>query len=104
MTRQDANKIKKILRKENAVFGCTAGYYDGIELRVKVAEFVERSKYEGATIKRTPAEQKRKETLANTGKVLLALSKNGMRPEYRTEQRETSNDLGTYDTRYVIFK
>ena len=104
MTKQEANKIKKILRKENAVFGCTAGYYDGAELRVKVAEFMERSTYEGATITRTPAEQKKRETLANTGKVLLALSKNGMRPEYRTEQRETSNEFGTFDTRYVIFK
>jgi hypothetical protein len=104
MTKQEANKIKKVLRKENAVFGSTAGYYDGIELRVKVAEFIVRSKYEGVTVKGTPAEQKKRKTLANTGKVLMALSRNGMRPEYRTEQRETSNDLGTFDTRYVIFK
>lgn len=104
MTKEQANKIKKVLRKENAVFTSTAGYYDGLELRVKVAEFMEESKYEGVRVTRTPAEQKTKETLEHTIKVLRALERNGLRPEYRTEQRETSDEFGKYDSRYVIFK
>ena len=104
MTAQEAKKIKKVLKKENAVFTSTAGYYDGSDLRVKVTEFIERSKFEGAEITKTPSEQKEKQTRANVIKVLRALEKNGLRPEYRIEQRETSNCYGYYDTRYVIFK
>lgn len=104
MTKQEANKIKKTLRKENAVFTSTAGYFDGNELRVKVIEFCERSTFEGAKITKEINEQKEKQERANIIKVLRALEKNGMRPEYRTEQKETSNALGTWDCRYVIFK
>ncbi len=104
MTKQEANKIKKVLRKENAVFTSTAGYYNSDELRVKVAEFLEESKFEGLKITRTTAEQKGKTTLERTIKVLRALERNGMRPEYRTEQAETSNEYGKFDCRYVIFK
>lgn len=104
MTAQEATKIKKVLRKENAVFTSTAGYYDGNELRVKVAEFIEISKFEGAQITKVTSGQKEKQTRANIIKVLRALEKNGLRPEYRIEQRETSNCYGTFDNRYVIFE
>lgn len=104
MTRQEANKIKKVLRKENAVFGETAGYYDGEELRVKVAQFMETSKYEGVRITKVDNKQKETETRNNIVKVLMALEKNGLRPEYRTEQRDTSTTYATFDTRYVIFR
>lgn len=104
MTAQEANKIKKVLRKENAVFTSTAGYYNGNELRVKVAEFIERSKFDGAQITKVTSEQKEKQTRVNIIKVLRALEKNGLRPEYRTEQRETSDCYGYYDTRFVIFE
>jgi hypothetical protein len=104
MTAQEANKIKKILKKENAVFTSTAGYYDGEELRVKVAEFMEYSKVKGVAITKETNEQKEKKMRENIIKVLRALEKNGLRPEYRTEQRETSDTYGKYDSRYVIFK
>ena len=104
MTKQEANKIKKILKSENAVFTSNAGYYDGIELRVKVANFMESSKYEGVKLDKTPSQQKEKETRARIIKVLRALEKNGLRPEYRTEQRATTDSFATYDCRYVIFK
>ncbi|MBO5953311.1 MAG: hypothetical protein J6Q53_04225 [Oscillospiraceae bacterium] len=104
MTTQEATKIKKVLKKENAVFTATAGYYDGNELRVKVIQFIERSKFEGAKIEKETNEQKGKKTRANIIKVLRALEKNGLRPEYRIEQRETTDAYGTWDCRYIIFK
>ena len=104
MTKDQANKIKKTLRKENAVFTNTAGYYDGEALRVKVTEFIETSTFEGAKVVRVTNEQKEAETRKNIIKVLRALERNGLRPEYRIEQRNTSNQLGTFDCRYVIFK
>jgi hypothetical protein len=107
MTIQEANKIKKILKKENAVF-INAGYYDSgkQELRVKVVQFVERSNFTDHQdlIVRYTSEQKEAKARENIIKVLRALSKNGLRPEYRTEQRETSDCYGTFDSRYVIFK
>lgn len=104
MTNSQANKIKKTLRKENAVFTSTAGYYDGEELRVKVTEFLETSTYKGVKVVRVSSEQKEVKTRENIIKVLRALERNGLRPEYRIEQKNTSNQLGTYDCRYVIFK
>lgn len=104
MTKEQANKIKKTLRKENAVFTDTAGYYDGEELRVKVIQFIETSTYKSAKIVRVSNEQKENKTRENIIKVLRALETNGLRPEYRIEQRNTSNQLGTFDCRYVIFK
>lgn len=104
MTKQEANKIKKVLKKENAVFESTAGYYNGEELRVKVIEFLEYSRFYGIVIEKVTNEQKQKKTIENTIKVLRALERNGLRPEYRTEQRETSNTCGKYDSRYIIFK
>ena len=103
MEKKMADKIKKVLKKENAVFTSTAGYYDGNVLRVKVAQFIETSKFEGATIQRKTNEQKEKETRENIIKVLRALEKNGMRPEYNIEKRDTTNAYGTYDSRYVVF-
>lgn len=104
MTKEQANKIKKTLRKENAVFTDTAGYFDGKELRVKVIQFIETSTFEGLKITKVPNEQKEAETRKNIIKVLRALEINGLRPEYRIEQRNTSNQLGTFDCRYVVFK
>lgn len=103
MTAQEATKIKRILRKENAVFTSTAGYYDGKELRVKVADFMVYSSFTGAEIK-VPDKQKEKEAREHIIKVLRALERNGLRPEYRLEQRETSNTYGRFDSRYIIFK
>ena len=103
MEKKMADKIKKVLKKENAVFTSTAGYFDGAELRVKVAEFIETSKFEGATIKIKTNEQKETEARQNIIKVLRALEKNGMRPEYKIEKRDTANAYGTYDSRYVVF-
>ena len=104
MTKKEADKIKKILRKENAVFTSTAGYFDGKELRVKVAEFVVRSYInKELKISRT-SEQEGLETRTNIIKVLRALEKNGLRPEYRIEQKENNNSYGMFDCRYVVFK
>lgn len=105
MTREQANKIKKILRKENAVFASTAGYFDGKgELRVKVAEYMVYSNFYHAATAQVPDEQKEKETMEHSIKVLRALERNGMRPQYRKEQKEMANDLGKYDCRYLIFR
>jgi hypothetical protein len=101
MTREYANKIKKILRKENAIFTSTAGYYDGKELRVKVAEFLNRS-YLDYFVKMDKKDEK--EVRNRIIKVLRALEKNGLRPEYKIEQRESSNAIGAWDCRYIIFK
>lgn len=61
MTRQEATKIKKILKKENAVFTSTAGYYDGgkKELRVKVVEFLITGYAYGYVPKNETCEQKK---------------------------------------------
>lgn len=106
MTREQANKIKKVLRKENAVFTSTAGYYDGKELRVKAIEFMEKAKAFADIVKVKKIEKTRKdvETRNNIIKILRALEKNGLRPEYRIEQKQTSDCRGIFDTRYVIFK
>ena len=106
MTYQEANKIKKVLRKENAVFESTAGYYDRTNevLRVKVVDFIEKSNFMDAKIVPDSTEQRTKKTRDNIIAVLRALSKNGMRPKYRTEQRQTSNALGAWDSRYIIFE
>ena len=105
MTTQEANKIKRVLRKENAVFTSNAGYHDrNGELRVKVVQFIEASKYEGAKINKQTSDQKEKEARTNIIKVLRALEKNGLRPEYRLEQREVTDNLGTWDCRYLVFK
>jgi len=104
MTREQANKIKKILKKESAVFTDTAGYFDGNELRVKVVEFLEYSKIYDGEITKVPNEKKEKTTMENSIKILRALEKNGLRPQYKKEQRETQNAVGKYDCRYLIFR
>lgn len=104
MTQHEANKIKKVLRKENAVFTSTVGYYNGSELRVKVEEFIERSTFENATPILYSAKEKEKMARDKIIKVLRALEKNGLRPEYRLDQREVRNNYGTWDCRYVVFK
>lgn len=104
MTKLEASKIKKVLRKENAVFTECAGYYNGEELRVKVIEFVETTKFYDTKIDRVPEKQKEIETRENIIKVLRALERNGLRPKYRIEQRQTANAYATYDSRYLIFK
>lgn len=108
MTRQTVKQIKKILKNENV--NVKSFYFDEYidenksVLRVKVAEFLEKSTYYGTPITPVSMEQKRKETQEIIIKVLRALSNNGLRPEYRTEQRTNTNFLGTYDCRYIIFK
>ena len=103
MTEQMVKQIKKILKKENVNVAATYHDRNG-EFRVKVIEFLERSKFEGAVIVPAPIAQRNKETQEIIIKVLRALSNNGLRPDYRTEQRENTNCYGTYDCRYVIFK
>lgn len=103
MTEKEAKKIKSVLKKENAVFTATAGYYDSLnkELRVKVNAFIERSTWAPTPI---PMDERDKLMKENIIKVLRALSKNGLRPEYRKEQRTTTDNYGTWDCRYLIFK
>lgn len=104
MEKKIADKIKKVLKKENVVFVNTAGYYDGAVLRVKIAEFIETSRFEGAIIKRKTDDQKENESRQNIINVLMALEKNGMRPKYKIEQRYTANAYGTFDSRYLVFR
>lgn len=102
MTEQMVKQIKKILKKENVNIVST--YHDrNWGFRVKVTEFIERSNFT-SSIKPTPMDQRKKETQEIIIKVLRALSNNGLRPEYITEQRENTNCYGTFDCRYIIFK
>lgn len=106
MTEQMAKQIKKILKKENV--NVKSFYFDNYTdetkstLRVKVTEFIDHSRY--YTIQPTSMEQRRKETQDIIVKVLMTLSNNGLRPEYKTEQRTNTNNYGTWDCRYIIFK
>ena len=101
MTEQMAKQIKKVLKKENV--NITSFYFDKYQdaskstLRVKVTEYAERGYI-------VPGEQRKKETQDTIIKVLMTLSNNGLRPEYKTEQRTNTNALGTFDSRYIIFK
>jgi hypothetical protein len=103
MTEKMVKQIRKILKKENIQVAATYHDRNG-EFRVKVIDFIERSKMAEAPIVPMDAEQRKKETQKIIIKVLMALSNNGLRPEYRTEQRTNTNDLGTWDSRYIIFK
>lgn len=106
MTEKMAKQIKKILKKENV--NIKSFYFDQYQdenkstLRVKVTEFIEHSK--GYIIQPTSMEQRKKETQDIIIKVLMTLSNNGLRPEYKTEQRTNTNNYGTFDCRYLIFK
>ena len=109
MTEQLAKQIKKILKKENV--SVKSFYFDKYTdetkstLRVKVTEFIERGYFlESGTLKLVSMEQRKKETQDAIIKVLMTLSNNGLRPEYKTEQRTTTNNYGTFDCRYIIFK
>lgn len=102
MTKQKVNEIKKILKKENAEYQATYHDRNG-ELRIKVDEFILTSKL-GWEITLKPLKERETETRTLIIKILRALEKNGLRPEYRLEQRNTSNALGTWDSRYIIFK
>lgn len=107
MTEQMAKQIKKILKKENV--NIKSFYFDQYidesksTLRVKVTEFIDHSRYY-PNVQPTSMEQRRKETQDIIIKVLMTLSNNGLRPEYKTEQRTNTNNLGTWDCRYIIFK
>lgn len=108
MTRKTVNLIKKILKKEN-VKVCSTYFDEYVDesksvLRVKVAEFLDYNKYYDTVIIPKTTKEKDKETQDAIIKVLMALSKNGLRPEYKTEQRTVNNFLGVYDCRYIIFK
>ena len=109
MTKEQANKIKKILKKENV--NVVSFYYDRYQddskstLRVKVTEFIERGYFlESGVLNFVSMEQRKKETQDIIIKVLMTLSNNGLRPEYKTEQRTNTNNYGTFDCRYIIFK
>lgn len=108
MTEKMAKQIKKILKNENVNIVST--YFDRYAddskstLRIKVIEFIESSNYEHITITPISTEQKKKETQDRIIKVLMALSNNGLRPAYKTEQRINSNMLGKFDCRYIIFE
>lgn len=108
MTKKMANQIKKILKKENVKIEsvCFQEYSDESKstLRIKVTEFIERSKYEGVIITPKTMEQRKKETQDKIIEVLRAVSNNGLRPQYTTEQRINSNNFGTWDCRYILFK
>lgn len=102
-----AKQIKKILKKENV--NIKSFYFDQYidesksTLRVKVAEFLDHSKL-NPTVQLISMEQRKKETQDIIIKVLMTLSNNGLRPEYKTEQRTNTNNYGTFDCRYIIFK
>lgn len=103
MTEQMVKQIKKILKKENVKI--EAFYHArNAELRVKVISFVNRSIYGIGVDQLTPTGERNRVTQRCVIDVLRALTKNGLRPEYRTEQRESTNAIGTFDCRYVIFK
>jgi hypothetical protein len=97
------------LKKENV--NIASFYFDKYQdeskstLRVKVTEYVEK----GYLVNQCNAEivsmeQRKKETQDAIIKVLTTLSNNGLRPEYKTEQRTNTNGFGTFDCRYIIFK
>lgn len=109
MTKQMANEIKKILKKENV--NVQSFYFDKYldesksTLRIKVTEYVEKGFLVNyCNAKPVPMEQRKKETQDIIIKVLMTLSNNGLRPEYKTEQRTNTNNYGTFDCRYIIFK
>jgi hypothetical protein len=109
MTEQMAKQIKKILKKENV--NVKSFYFDKYTdetkstLRVKVTEYIERGYYlDRGVAKLVSMEQRKKETQDVIIKVLMTLSNNGLRPEYKTEQRTNTNNYGTFDCRYIIFK
>lgn len=104
-----AKQIKKILKKENV--NVKSFYFDQYTdetkstLRVKVTEYIERGHFLNCgNAKLVPMEQRKKETQDAIIKVLMTLSNNGLRPEYKTEQRTNTNNYGTFDCRYIIFK
>ena len=104
MTEQVIKQIKKALKNENVKV--EAFYFDRAndELRVKVAYFVDKSSFADARIIPTPMAERTRETRDKIISVLRALSKNGLRPAYRTEQRENTDNYGTLDCRYIIFR
>ena len=104
MTEQVSKQIKKALKNENVKV--ESFYFDRAnnELRVKVAQFVDKSGFTDARIIPTPMSERTRETRDKIISVLRALSKNGLRPAYRTEQRENTDNYGTFDCRYIIFR
>ena len=89
MTKTKADEIKKIIK---TVGGYTV-YYNSKkeELRVMVAEY---------SIEMTTDERGIKAANANTIKILSALSKNGLRPEYK---KDVKTYQGFLRTRYIVF-
>ena len=109
MTEKMAKQIKKILKKENV--NIKSFYFDQYQdeskstLRVKVAEYVEKGYLvDQCNAKIVSMQQRKKETQDAIIKVLMTLSNNGLRPEYKTEQRTNTNNYGTFDCKYLIFK
>ena len=103
MTVEQANKIKKILKKENVVRNNAVYHIRNGNLRVCIVEFLDYSNfYEKYTA--LTKEEKELKTRKNTIKVLRALERNGLRPEYETEQRNHTNYFGRWDARYLIFE
>ncbi len=92
MKKETAEKIKKALKKEGATFETNFAYYDSKkeELRIKICGY-NRAKDENEVAERTLT-------------ILRAMTKNGFRNSYKKERRSVSNNYGTFDCRYLIFK
>jgi hypothetical protein len=103
MTIELVKQIKKILKKESVTVESFYHERNG-ELRIKVFDEIVKSKYDGVTITPSTACERKKKTTEKMVSILNALSKNGLQPEYRTEERVNSNFHGIYDSRYIIFK
>lgn len=90
MTKQEANKIKKVLKSENVkhtpYFKSETG-----ELRIQVIKY------------NTPVDGDVPESLVieRMASVLNALSKNGLKPKYRKDRKVIS---GYIDYRFLVFE
>lgn len=92
MTKEQANEMKNVIKREGAFFERNFAYYDKAreELRIKVSGY-------------NKAESEN-ELNFRMLKVLGALYRNGFRNKYRKEQRFVTNNYGRFDCRYLVFK
>lgn len=92
MTKETAEKIRKTLKKEGATFEKNFAYYDSKneELRIKICGY-NRAKDENEVAERTLT-------------VLRAMTKNGFRNSYKKDRLSVSNNYGTFDCRYLVFR
>ena len=92
MTKETAEKIRETLKKEGATFETNFAYYDSKneELRIKICGY-NRAKDESEVAERTLT-------------VLRAMTKNGFRNSYKKDRRSVSNNYGTFDCRYLVFR